>query len=91
MGYIGCLRGTLLTVQILFWFNIASLTGPHPAIGFPFTSFVLFHADANALITKFTAATLALGLNEAAYMWRDVVPASYRWTRGRPKPRSRSG
>jgi polar amino acid transport system permease protein len=66
--YIWFFRGTPLLVQILFWFNIASLTGAHPALGVPFTHVVLFHANANALITKQTAAILALGLNEAAYM-----------------------
>jgi polar amino acid transport system permease protein len=66
--YIWFFRGTPLLVQILFWFNIASLTGAHPALGIPFTHIVLLHADANALITKPTAAILALGLNEAAYM-----------------------
>jgi polar amino acid transport system permease protein len=66
--YIWFFRGTPLLVQILFWFNIASLTGPHPALGLPFTHIVILHANANALITKLTAAILALGLNEAAYM-----------------------
>jgi polar amino acid transport system permease protein len=66
--YIWFFRGTPLLVQILFWFAIAALTGAHPAVGIPFTHIVLFHANANTLITKLTAAILALGLNEAAYM-----------------------
>ena len=66
--YIWFFRGTPLLVQLLLWFNLASLTGPNPAIGIPFTHIVLFHVNANALITPFTAAVLALGLNEAAYM-----------------------
>jgi polar amino acid transport system permease protein len=66
--YIWFFRGTPLLVQLLIWFNITALTGSKPAIGIPFTHFVLFHANANAVITRFTAAVLGLGLNEAAYM-----------------------
>jgi polar amino acid transport system permease protein len=66
--YIWFFRGTPLLVQLLIWFNITALTGPHPAVGIPFTHAVLFHFDANVLITKFVAAILGLGLNEAAYM-----------------------
>jgi len=66
--YIWFFRGTPVYVQIILWYNITSLTGPHPAFGIPFTHLVLFHANANSLITTFTAALLALGLNEGAYM-----------------------
>ena len=66
--YIWFFRGTPLLVQIIFWYSIAALTGPHPAIGLPFTHIVIFHANANLLVTRLTAAILALGLNEAAYM-----------------------
>ena len=66
--YIWFFRGTPVLVQLLFWYNIASLTGPHPALGIPFTHIVFFHVDANALITPFAAAIFGLGLNEAAYM-----------------------
>ena len=66
--YIWFFRGTPLLVQIYLWNFIATLTGPRPAIGIPLTNIVLFHADANALISPLTAGMLALGLNEAAYM-----------------------
>lgn len=49
-------RGTPLVVQILFWFNLALF---FPQIG-PW--------DTNDLISPFTAAALALSLNEGAYM-----------------------
>jgi polar amino acid transport system permease protein len=49
-------RGTPLVVQILFWFNLALF---FPRIG-PW--------DTNNLISPFTAAALALSLNEGAYM-----------------------
>jgi polar amino acid transport system permease protein len=53
-------------VQLLFWYNIAALY-PRVNLGVPFgPAFV--HADANTLITPFTAAILGLGLNEGAYM-----------------------
>ena len=66
--YIWFFRGTPVLVQLVLWFNIGALTGGHPAVGIPFTHFVLFRFDANALITPTTAAILGLGLNEAAYM-----------------------
>jgi polar amino acid transport system permease protein len=66
--YIWFFRGTPLLVQLLFWYAIAALTGPHPSVAVPFTHIVVFHPDMNALITKFTAAILGLGLNEGAYM-----------------------
>jgi polar amino acid transport system permease protein len=64
--YIWFFRGTPVLVQLLFWYNIAALY-PKIGLGIPFgPSFV--HADANELITPFTAAILGLGLNEGAYM-----------------------
>ncbi len=64
--YIWFFRGTPLLVQLLFWYNIAALY-PKIGLGIPFgPSFI--HADANTLITPFTAAILGLGLNEGAYM-----------------------
>jgi polar amino acid transport system permease protein len=64
--YIWFFRGTPVLVQLLFWYNIAALY-PRINLGVPFgPSFI--HADANTLITPFTAAILGLGLNEGAYM-----------------------
>jgi polar amino acid transport system permease protein len=64
--YIWLFRGTPVLVQILFW-NFISALYPRIDLGIPFgPSFI--HADANSLIKPFTAAVLALGLNEAAYM-----------------------
>ena len=64
--YIWFFRGTPVLVQLLFWYNIAALY-PKVNLGVPFgPAFV--HADANTLITPFTAAILGLGLNEGAYM-----------------------
>jgi polar amino acid transport system permease protein len=64
--YIWLLRGTPVLVQIIFWNNIAALY-PEIGLGIPFgPSFI--HLDANTLITPFIAGTLALGLNEGAYM-----------------------
>jgi polar amino acid transport system permease protein len=66
--YIWFFRGTPVLVQLYLWFYLAALTGPHPAVGLPLTHIVLFHVNANSLITPFTAAILGLGLNEGAYM-----------------------
>jgi polar amino acid transport system permease protein len=64
--YVWFFRGTPVLVQLLFWYNIAALY-PKISFGVPFgPSFV--NADANTLITPFTAAILGLGLNEGAYM-----------------------
>ena len=64
--YIWLFRGTPVLVQILIWNFIAALY-PSIDLGIPFgPSFI--HLDANELITPFLAATLALGLNEGAYM-----------------------
>jgi polar amino acid transport system permease protein len=64
--YVWFFRGTPVLLQIFFWFNLSALF-PKVSISVPFGP-TLWHADANALITKFAAAVLALGLNEAAYM-----------------------
>ena len=64
--YIWLLRGTPVLVQILLWNNIAALY-PTVDLGIPFGP-SLVHLNANSLITPFVAATLALGLNEGAYM-----------------------
>lgn len=64
--YIWFFRGTPVLVQLLVWFNLASL---FPSIGFgiPFGP-VFFSGNANNLITPIMAAILGLGLNEGAYM-----------------------
>ncbi len=58
--YIWFFRGTPLLVQIIFWFNI-QLFIPSIRIGG-------LHIETNAVISAFTAAVLALSLNEAAYV-----------------------
>ena len=65
--YIWFFRGTPLLVQVLFWYNIASLFNVI-SLGVPFGGPALIHESANSLITPFVAALLALGLNEGAYM-----------------------
>ena len=64
--YVWFFRGTPVLVQIIFWYYISALY-PKIDLGVPFgLSFI--HANANTLIHSFTAAILALGLNEGAYM-----------------------
>jgi polar amino acid transport system permease protein len=60
-------RGTPVLVQLLFWHEIATLVGQEVGFGIPFGP-QYFHLNTNSTITDFTAAVLALGLNEAAYM-----------------------
>ena len=64
--YIWFFRGTPVYVQIFFWGFIAILF-PTLGVGIPFTEWSLFSVDTNKAIPIFLAATLALGLNEAAY------------------------
>jgi polar amino acid transport system permease protein len=64
--YIWFFRGTPLLVQVLFWYNIATLF-PTISLGIPFGPAIV-HEPANSLITPFVAGLLALGLNEGAYM-----------------------
>ncbi|HUV58075.1 MAG TPA: amino acid ABC transporter permease [Acidimicrobiales bacterium] len=60
-------RGTPVYVQLLFWFNIAALY-QHFSIGVPFWSHAFLTINSNSIFTPFTAAFVAFGLNEAAYM-----------------------
>jgi polar amino acid transport system permease protein len=64
--YVWFFRGTPVLVQIIVWFNVSALL-PRISVGIPFGP-EFAHGSANTLITPFTAAILALGLNEAAYM-----------------------
>jgi polar amino acid transport system permease protein len=64
--YIWFFRGTPVLVQIFFWFNLNTVL-PHIGIGIPGTP-LHWQESTNLLISAFTAATLGLGLNEAAYM-----------------------
>jgi polar amino acid transport system permease protein len=72
--YIWFFRGTPLLVQLLFWYNLASLF-PVIDLGVPFGPAVV-HGNANAIISTFTAALLGLGLNEGAYM-AEIVRAGF--------------
>jgi polar amino acid transport system permease protein len=64
--YVWFFRGTPVLVQLLFWYYISAVY-PTIVIGIPGGP-AFFHLSSNDLITKFLAAILGLGLNEAAYM-----------------------
>jgi polar amino acid transport system permease protein len=64
--YIWFFRGTPVLVQIFFWYNLAIVL-PHIGLGIPGGP-LLLQGSTNELIAPFMAATLGLGLNEAAYM-----------------------
>ena len=59
-GFVWLFRGTPVLVQILLWFNLA--------LFFPTLGFGPVSVSTNDVVTPFTAALLALALNEAAYM-----------------------
>ncbi len=65
--YIWFFRGTPVLVQLLFWEFISALY-PRISLGIPFVGITFLHGNANAIISGLTAASLGLGLNEAAYM-----------------------
>jgi polar amino acid transport system permease protein len=60
-------RGIPPLVLLIFVYNISAL---YPSFGvrIPFGGPLIFSANANALITPFTAAIIGLGLNESAFM-----------------------
>jgi polar amino acid transport system permease protein len=64
--YIWFFRGTPVLVQIIFWNYIGALY-QHVSIGIPLGP-EFARVNVQALITPFLAGTLALGLNEGAYM-----------------------
>jgi polar amino acid transport system permease protein len=64
--YISVFRAVPALVQMIFWFNMAALI-PVLSLGIPFgPAFVSF--SATSVFSPFLAATLGLGLAEAAYM-----------------------
>lgn len=65
-SYTWFFRGTPVLVQLIFWFNIATLY-PVITIGLPFFNVTFLHLNDNSIFTPFFAAVVALGLNEAAY------------------------
>jgi polar amino acid transport system permease protein len=64
--YVWFFRGTPVLVQLLFWYNIASLF-PVLNLGVPFGP-QFIHIYPNSVITGFMTVVLGLGLNEGAYM-----------------------
>jgi polar amino acid transport system permease protein len=65
-AYIWFFRGTPVLVQLIFWYNLSALL-PRISLGLPFGP-SLVSGSTNSIITPLLAATLGLGLNEAAYM-----------------------
>ena len=62
----GSSGGTPVLVQLAAWYSIGAIY-PKISLGIPFgPAFV--HFSANSIISRFVAAILGLGLNEAAYM-----------------------
>ena len=66
-AYLWFFRGTPLLVQIIFLYNLASFI-PRITIGIPFGGATFASWSTNSAITVTSAAVLALGLNQAAYM-----------------------
>jgi len=65
--YLGFFRGVPLLVQILFWFNLAALF-PTITLGVPFGGPTLLEANTNSIITPWSAALIALILDESGYL-----------------------
>ncbi len=60
-------RGVPVLVQLVFWYNLATLF-PSIQLGIPFGGPKVFEFASIAAISSFVAALLGLGLNESAYM-----------------------
>lgn len=66
-AYVWFFRGVPPLVQLVFWYNLASLF-PELSLGIPFGGPKFFSISATEAISSFTAAMLGLGLVEGAYM-----------------------
>jgi polar amino acid transport system permease protein len=66
-GFVWFFRGTPVLVQLVFWYNLASLF-PEISLGVPFGGPKFYEISSTVAISSFTAALLGLGFNEAAYM-----------------------
>ncbi len=64
--YIWLFRSIPMLVQIIFWYNLAALY-PTMSFGLPFLP-PLVEIDTNSAITVWSAAIIALSLNEGAFM-----------------------
>jgi polar amino acid transport system permease protein len=64
-------RGTPPLVQLIFWFNLASV---FPRLELNLFGFQLFSVSTNSVMTPFVAALLGLGLSFAAY-YSEIVRA----------------
>lgn len=64
--YIAVFRAIPALVQMIFWFNMAALI-PRLGLGIPFGP-TFFQLSSTSIFSAFLAATLGLGLSEAAYM-----------------------
>jgi polar amino acid transport system permease protein len=66
-AFVWFFRGTPVLVQLVFWYNLASLF-PEISLGVPFGGPKFYEVSSTVAISSFTAALLGLGLAEAAYM-----------------------
>lgn len=66
-AFVWFFRGTPVLVQLVFWYNLASLF-PEISLGIPFGGPKFWSISSTVAISSFTAAMLGLGLNEGAYM-----------------------
>jgi polar amino acid transport system permease protein len=73
--YVWFFRGVPLLVQLIFWFNLATIF-PRIRLSTPFTSSVVFDSSTNKLITPIFAAVLAFALHEAAFM-AEIIRAGF--------------
>lgn len=66
-AYLWFFRGTPVLVQLVFWYNLASLF-PEITLGIPFGGPKFWGISSTVAISSFVAAMLGLSLNEGAYM-----------------------
>lgn len=67
VGYVTILRSVPILVQLIFWGNLG-LFVERVSLGVPGTGIEFFGQDTNSLLSPFVAASIGLGLHEAAYV-----------------------
>jgi polar amino acid transport system permease protein len=75
-AYIWVLRSVPPLVQVLFWYNLGALY-PHLVFRIPLAGWTVFDTNTDTVIHAFSAALIALSLNEAAYQ-AEVIRAGIR-------------
>ena len=73
--YVWFFRGVPLLVQVIFWFNLATIF-PQLKLTVPFTGIEVLAGSTNDIVTPLIAALLAFSLHEGAFM-AEIIRAGF--------------